>query len=946
MSNIAQLARVRTRLCLGVLGLSVVAAVGFGGSASAASGTWLSDSYDVADGSYAEQSAVTMAPNGSAAVVYLDASDDDLYLTRKPVGDGWTEPVSIDSPGSGESDDDLVIAVNSSGQVLVGFTRGNGSTGTVRTMIYSPRNPDADSDGLIESASFETDDNSSHPQVALAEDGNALIAWQDGSAHVEDSGTDSHVRSKYLVSPLPNAVEWSGTKSLAYSGIEKDGIEGDANEVALDVNSNGKLVVAWGRFKHDGTGWDTDGAWSDADPVLVDRVIQAVTFDSIQDLADISSASDVDVETISKTSTGSDGVMYYAATPDVEISDNGDAFITWYSGYGTREDIQDEIYDYSEGPHCDDGHDAGQLGCFGVSTYGSIDKAIYAIRAENSESSFSSSELLSDDDTIPYGRPSVGVDASGNATFAWTQYDSSSARETVRTASYSNEGYRDPEGTSGTQYWFDCADNSDGSDGGTCGDPSDEDGDGTVDSDEDVQASSARIATTPDGRPYVIWLYDGGSGYTVKTSYPWFTIEAAAESSSSPLTYMWTGSSAIEDLETLSDTGSDSHASLAIALDDSGNGIASWVDGIPSLSFGTAQINGLDGAGPVFEEATFGESEASLSGEVGKALDFSARVYDIWAEDVKFSWDFADGTISDEERQSSSSRASSDAPLDVDTEINMDCPSYSSAIGSSKTYTWCSDTTHSYSSADTYRATVKATDDSDYSSTESANVSVSDSANACVTPADGGVGVSLTSVRESCSYTTATTDTATETVQTTATTDSTTTASTTATGTEATKATLKIKAKKSQRLRKAAKAYFKKQVAKKSKKAKTRKKLLKKLLRKNPGILTYTASCSQSNCKASFKAQLKIKRKGKKTVTIKLSKVTKTLKKAGKSYTVVVKLTRKQYSKLRKTLKRYGKKAKVTAPVSGSGKTTANGLALVSSSGKTSVKYTAKGVKS
>lgn len=895
---------------------TLVALLPLSAPALASESTWLDDTHDITtSSSSATQSAVAMAPNGSMAVAYVD-TDGELYLARKPVGDDWASNDLIDPITSSDSDynDQLAIAINSTGQVVVTFTRidpdSSDSGSSVRAITYDP-NSDSTTNLILDDA------DASHPQVALAEDGNAVVAWQYGSCHPEthswDYEYDCNVRAKYLTSPLTETASWSSShETLAFSGIIMDGANGDANEVALDVNSDGKLAVAWERYQSDGTGMNGDGD-SDSDPNLVSRVVQARVFDSIPDIADATYT--YGAETLSRTSSGS--TIDFTETPDIEISDNGDTFVTWYSAYGTDSVIADSIYDADESA----GSSASGSFQFGLDSMNYATESIYTSRMESDESEFEERTLLSDVSHHANGRPSVAVDANGNAISVWTQ--SAGTYQTIQTAAYSEEGYED-------NHWFNCAE-VDGADHGRCDNPTD----GT--SSDDVAASSAKVVMNPDGQAHVVWL-DDSSNYKVRTNHSRYTIDQAidlivgqttdddlATATASAAYLLWFDDDS-EDLETLNGAGAGDyydHAFLDIGLDGAGNGIASWVDGYP----GKAQIKGLDGAGPVLEEITLDSGDSSLTGDVGHSLSFLARAYDIWSGDVDFTWEWGDDSTNGRSSTTGSegTRISVDTTISITDTPNLACAAASVTATSSGDYTWCSSVDHTYTEAGDYTVRLTATDDYEHEATEDGTVTINGTAatEECTSNCDPTVTTNTTT--EAPPATTETTPPAVETPS-----------------TAATSAVLKIKAKKSQRLGKAAKAYFKKQVAKKSKK--TRKNLLKKLLRKNPGILTYTASCSKNSCKATFKPKIQIKRKGKKTVTIKLGKVTKTLKKAGKSYSVVVKLTRKQYSKLRKTLKKYGKKAKVTAPVTATGKTS-DSLALKSSAGKTAVKYTAKKVK-
>jgi uncharacterized protein YheU (UPF0270 family) len=183
------------------------------------------------------------------------------------------------------------VAISDNGEAVVVWTQSDGSNIQIFRSEY--RNGSwTDPADLMDNISPDGE-RAGYPEVALGDNGDAVIVWQQ-----IDGATDQIFRSEY------RDGSWSDPTSLT-DNISPDGQ--DAFEPQVAMNDNGDAVIVW--YQSDGMSQQVfrseyrNGSWTDP-ASLMDNI-------------------------------SPDGQT--AFSPQVALSDNGDAVIVWYQSDGSND---------------------------------------------------------------------------------------------------------------------------------------------------------------------------------------------------------------------------------------------------------------------------------------------------------------------------------------------------------------------------------------------------------------------------------------------------------------------------------------------------------------------------------------------------------------------------------------------------------------------------------
>ena len=246
------------------------------------------------DGTRAEVPQVALNNNGEAVIVWRQTVGANTQVFRSEYRNGsWTDPSNLADNLSPDGQDAFSpqVAISDNGEAVVVWTQSDGSNIQIFRSEY--RNGSwTDPADLMDNISPDGE-RAGYPEVALGDNGDAVIVWQQ-----IDGATDQIFRSEY------RDGSWSDPTSLT-DNISPDGQ--DAFEPQVAMNDNGDAVIVW--YQSDGMSQQVfrseyrNGSWTDP-ASLMDNI-------------------------------SPDGQT--AFSPQVALSDNGDAVIVWYQSDGSND---------------------------------------------------------------------------------------------------------------------------------------------------------------------------------------------------------------------------------------------------------------------------------------------------------------------------------------------------------------------------------------------------------------------------------------------------------------------------------------------------------------------------------------------------------------------------------------------------------------------------------
>jgi PKD repeat protein len=188
---------------------------------------------------------VAMNALGQAVAVWVapDATSSSVWFSQYEPAQGWTAPTVIDD--SSQSIREADIAFNDAGEAIAVWSQNDGS-GVGRHDLWA-RNYKPDSGWgtpfLLEHLSGEFISQGEvadvfRPQVALNNDGNAVVVWAQQTA---ERGRDGflYIAEWVFGNYFTPGVGWSGLRKL------ERGYASDAADIQLDLTSDGFAMVAW-----------------------------------------------------------------------------------------------------------------------------------------------------------------------------------------------------------------------------------------------------------------------------------------------------------------------------------------------------------------------------------------------------------------------------------------------------------------------------------------------------------------------------------------------------------------------------------------------------------------------------------------------------------------------------------------------------------------------------
>jgi len=176
----------------------------------------------------ASRCSVAMAANGSALAVWAEHVTDaewPLLSSQYQPGEGWASAVPI---AVGTETDELLLAVNPSGNALALWTQYTGDVllGTLGETLWSSH-WEAGSEWTAPE-SIQSDDAISYPDVAIDPQGNGIAVWRGSN----DEG------SKLWTNRFDASSGWEGAEPLSTTPL-------DASQTSLDMDADGNAVAVW-----------------------------------------------------------------------------------------------------------------------------------------------------------------------------------------------------------------------------------------------------------------------------------------------------------------------------------------------------------------------------------------------------------------------------------------------------------------------------------------------------------------------------------------------------------------------------------------------------------------------------------------------------------------------------------------------------------------------------
>jgi len=404
------------------------------------------------DGQNADYPQVAMDDNGNAVIVWRQFDGSNFQIFKSEYRSGtWTHPASLSDNISPDGQDayDPQVAMDDNGNAIIVWSQSDGSNYQIFKSEYRSgtwTHPAS----LTDNISPDGQDASS-PQVAMDDNGNAVIVWSqyDGSINYQI------FKSEY------RSGAWTHPASLS-DNISPDGQSAFNPQVAMDDNEN--VVIVWRQsdgndisqiFKSEyrSGSWTHPASLSDnISPDGQDARYPQVAMDDNGNAvivwrqygqifkSEYRSGSWTHPASLSDN-ISPDGQS--AFNPQVAMDDNGNAVIVWRQFDGSNyqifkseyrsgswahpaslsDNISPDGYDaYDPQVAMDDNGNAVIVWYQSDGSYSQIFKSEY--RAGSWAHPASLTDNISPDGQHAY-EPQVAMDDNGNAVIVWTQYDGS-----------------------------------------------------------------------------------------------------------------------------------------------------------------------------------------------------------------------------------------------------------------------------------------------------------------------------------------------------------------------------------------------------------------------------------------------------------------------------------------------------------------------------------------
>ncbi len=357
------------------------------------------------NGTNADSPQVAMDNNGHAVIVWRQYDGSHYQIFRSEYRNGtWTNPASLNdniSP-NGTDADNPQVAMDDNGHAVIVWRQYDGSNYQIFKSEYRSKkwtNPVSLTDNISPDGDMHNDPQVDNPQVAMDNNGHAVIVWY----QYDGSGYDQIFRSEY------RNGKWTNPASLN-DNISPNGVDADSPQVAMD--DNGNAVIVW--YQNTSNGHDQifrseyrNGTWT---------------------------------KPSSLTGNIPNGVD--ASSPQVVMDDNGNAIIVWDQYDGSKDQIFRSEYRNGTWTNPSSVNDNispnGQDAWYpqvamddngnAVIVWQQYDGSNWQIfKSEYRNKKWTNPALLADN-ISPNGQyawyPQVAMDDNGNAVIAWYQYDS------------------------------------------------------------------------------------------------------------------------------------------------------------------------------------------------------------------------------------------------------------------------------------------------------------------------------------------------------------------------------------------------------------------------------------------------------------------------------------------------------------------------------------------
>ncbi|WP_369600164.1 hypothetical protein AAIA72_09930 [Hahella sp. SMD15-11] len=338
------------------------------------------------------QVAINASGNAIAVWQQSDGVYFHIWASLYSPGSGWSTPERIESYNESHGKNPQ-IAMNDSGFAVAVWEQHDGSLDSIAANIYAPGS------GWGTAALIDGDNSNAawDPDVAVDPDNNALVVWRHNNNTAPTTMTD--IRAARYTSLGWSTPELIETEDLG--AAEKP-------HVALDDNGNGFAV------------WQQDD--SSAINIMANRFTKAGGWNPT---AFTLESSDQD-----------------AASPQIAMSGEGNAYVVWSQSNGSTTNIYANIYVSGIGwgsatPVQTNSTASGALPQVAVSGSGHA----YAVWQQNDApftnsdiwsnryvpgSGWETAEKLDVEDAGPAENPQISADGSGNAVAIWQQFNGSS----------------------------------------------------------------------------------------------------------------------------------------------------------------------------------------------------------------------------------------------------------------------------------------------------------------------------------------------------------------------------------------------------------------------------------------------------------------------------------------------------------------------------------------
>ncbi len=243
-------------------------------------------------------------------------SDYDICHSMKAAeSSSWTSVKVISTESTGDSEIPE-IACDSNGNLHVVYWDETDylSCGVDKDIFYKKWSSSSSTWGVAEVVSTESDDESSNPQICVADDGHIYVVWTDDSDY-DFCGTDRDIFFKHK----PIGEDWSTTVVLSWLSDQ------GSTFPSMICENNGRIHVVWADFSDIlDTGIDWDILYCMYAPIL---------------------ESWTNIELVSEMCDDDSG------KPDITIDKFGDLHIAWHdpTPYGSSGSDWDILYRIKEG---------------------------------------------------------------------------------------------------------------------------------------------------------------------------------------------------------------------------------------------------------------------------------------------------------------------------------------------------------------------------------------------------------------------------------------------------------------------------------------------------------------------------------------------------------------------------------------------------------------------